>query len=117
MARTIKRDQIRSVLTVDASEANAVVQLFDPMTNRHIFSVYVAGINRITMPALTGTFRMRLIEGQKWHGTTRHFGPDTSCETVAELITFAPRSGHIIDLPRRADGNLTRFTLLRPTRT
>lgn len=115
VARTIKRANIKSTLTVDASEANAVVQLFDPATNRHIFSLYVASNNRITVPAPTGTFRMRLIEGQKWHGTTRYFGPNTSYETVAELMTFEPRSGHIIDLHRKPDGNLkTRLMLSRP---
>ena len=58
---------------------------------------------------------MRLIEGQKWHGTTRYFGPNTSYETVAELMTFEPRSGHIIDLHRRPGGNLkTQLMLSRP---
>ncbi|MDF0490593.1 hypothetical protein PX554_20890 [Sphingomonas sp. H39-1-10] len=115
VARTIERSSIKSTLTVDASAANAVVQLFDPATNRHIFSVYVAGNNRITVPAPTGTFRMRLIEGKKWHGTTRYFGPNTSYETVAELMTFEPRSGHIIDLHRKPDGNLkTRLMLSQP---
>ena len=37
VARTIRRADIESRLTVEASEANAVVQLFDPATNRHIF--------------------------------------------------------------------------------
>lgn len=115
VARNIKRADIKSTLTVDASEANAVVQLFDPATGRHVFSVYVAANNRMTVPAPTGTFRMRLIEGQKWHGTTRYFGRNTSYETVAELMTFEPRSGHIIDLHRRPDGNLkTRLMLSRP---
>lgn len=115
VARTIERSTIKSTLTVEAGEANAVVQLFDPATNRHIFSVYVAGNNWISVPVPTGTFRMRLIEGQKWHGTARYFGPNTSYETVAELMTFEPRSGHIIDLHRRPDGNLkTRLMLSRP---
>jgi hypothetical protein len=36
VARTIRRAEIESRLTVEASEANAVVQLVDPATNRHI---------------------------------------------------------------------------------
>lgn len=115
VAEKIRPAAVKSSLTVEASEANAVVQLFDPVTNRHIFSVYVAGNHRITVPAPTGIFRMRLIEGKTWHGTTRYFGPNTSYETVAELMTFEPRSGHIIDLHRRPDGNLkTRLMLSRP---
>ena len=52
---------------------------------------------------------------QKWHGTTLHFGSNTSYETVVELMAFEPRSGHIIDLHRRPDGNLkTPLMLTRP---
>jgi hypothetical protein len=105
----------RSSLTIVTSEANAVVQLFDPDTNAHALSIDVAAHRRVTVPVPSATYRMRLIEGQKWHGTTRYFGPNTSYETVAELMTFEPRSGHIIDLHRRPDGNLkTRLMLGRP---
>ena len=44
VSRTIRAADIKSRLTVEASEANAVVQLFEP-TNRHILSVYVAANN------------------------------------------------------------------------
>ena len=115
VARSIKRRDISSRLTVEASDANAVVQLFDPETNTHILSVYVARNNRVTVPAPTGTFRMRLVEGRKWHGPKRYFGPNTSYETVAALMTFEPGTGHIIDLHRRPDGNLeTRLMVTRP---
>jgi hypothetical protein len=115
VSRTIRAADVKSSLTVEASEANAVVQLFEPVTNRHVLSVYVAANNRVTVPAPIGTFRMRLIEGQRWHGTNRYFGPNTSYETVADLMTFEPRSGHIVDLHRRPDGNLkTRLMLSRP---
>jgi hypothetical protein len=115
VARSIRRAAITSLLTVATSEANAVVQLFDPETNAHVLSVYVAGNKQITIPAPSGTFRMRLIEGQKWHGPKRYFGPNTSYETVVRLMTFAPRAGHIIDLHRRPDGNLnTRLIVSGP---
>src|SRR3546814_9591070 len=61
--------------------------------------------DRIRVPVPQGTFRLRLIEGQKWHGPVRYFGSNTSYETAAELMIFAPRAGHIIDLHRRPDGN------------
>lgn len=115
VSRTIRPADIKSRLTVEASEANVVVQLFEPATDRHILSVYVAANERVTVPAPIGTFRLRLIEGQKWHGTTRYFGPNTSYETAAELMTFKPNTGHIVDLHRRPDGNLkTRLMLSRP---
>ncbi len=105
----------RSSLTIVTSEANAVVQLFDPDTNNHALSIYVAANSRVTVPVPSATYRMRLIEGQNWHGTTRYFGPNTSYETVAELMTFGPRSGYSIDLHRRPDGNLrTRLMLSQP---
>lgn len=115
VARNIRRADITSSLTVETSEANAVVQLFDPDTNVHVLSVYVAGNERITVPAPAGTFRVRLIEGQKWHGTKRYFGSNTSYETVAHLMAFEPRGGREIDLHRRPGGNLkTRLMLTRP---
>lgn len=106
VAISLKAGALRSSLSVAAGAANAVVQFFDPLTDRHIFSVYVAKHERVTVPAPIGTFRMRLIEGQRWHGTSRYFGPNTSYETAAELLTFEPSAGHIIDLNRRPDGNL-----------
>ena len=49
------------------------------------------------------------------HGPAHFFGSNTSYETVAELMSFEPRTGHIIDLHRRPDGNLkTRIMLTRP---
>jgi len=115
VARAINRREITSRLTVITADANAIVQLFVPVPNAHVLSVYVAANSRTTIPAPAGTFRVRLIEGRKWHGTRRYFGPNTSYETVAELMTFEPRMGHILDLNRRPDGNLkTRLMLTRP---
>ncbi|WP_256580406.1 hypothetical protein, partial [Pseudomonas sp. GP01-A4] len=54
----------RSSLTIVTSEANAVVQLFDPDTNNHALSIYVAANSRVTVPVPSATYRMRLIEGQ-----------------------------------------------------
>lgn len=106
VGRNIARARITSALTVVAADPNAVVQLFDPDTDAHVLSVYVAGNRRITIPAPAGTFRMRLIEGKKWHGARRYFGPKTSFETVARLMTFEPGGQRIVDLHRRPDGNL-----------
>ncbi len=115
VADQVTRKHISSFLTVETADANAVVQLFDPGSGRHVISVYVSKNDRIRVPVPQGTFRMRLIEGQKWHGPARFFGSNTSYETVAELMTFGPRTGHIIDLHRRPDGNLkTRMMLTRP---
>jgi len=116
VARSINRRDVRSRLTVEASDANAVVQLFEPVSNMHILSVYVARNNRVTVPAPTGTFRMRLVEGRKWHGPKRYFGPNTSYETVVDLMTFGQGSGQVIDLHRRPNGNLkTRLMVSGPT--
>jgi len=111
----VTRKRISSFLTIETADANAVVPLFDPASGRHIISVSVSKNDRIRVPVPQGTFRMRLIEGQKWHGPAHFFGSNTSYETVAELMSFEPRTGHIIDLHRRPDGNLkTRIMLTRP---
>lgn len=96
----------RSHLTIAAADANAVVQLVDPDTNTHALSIYVAANDRVSLPVPAGTYRVRLIEGRKWHGAKRYFGPNTSYETVAGLMDFTPAAGRIIDLHRRPGGNL-----------
>jgi len=115
VARWAMHEPVSSFLTVETADSNAVVQLIDPTTGRHAISIYVSKNDRIRVPVPQGTFRLRLIEGQKWHGPVRYFGSNTSYETAAELMIFAPRAGHIIDLHRRPDGNLkTRVMLSRP---
>ena len=92
VAQDLPRKRITSRLTITASRANAVVQLMDPNTGAHILSIYVGARDRVAVPVPAGTFRMRLIEGQKWHGQRRYFGSNTSFETVADLMTFTPRT-------------------------
>lgn len=106
---------VRSRLTVVTSASNAVVQLVHPETDRHALSVFVAANSEVTIPAPVGIWRMRVIEGQKWHGNARFFGPNTQYETVAELMEFGHSRGNGIDLHRRIDGNLkTRQMLMGP---
>ncbi|MFD1103576.1 MULTISPECIES: hypothetical protein [Sphingobium] len=106
ISKAIDRRSITSALTIVASHANAVVQLFDPATERHLMSIYVAANHRIKVPVPEGTYRMKLVEGQKWHGTRKFFGPNTSFRTVADLMTFTRSSGQLINLRRRPDGNM-----------
>ncbi|QNE07712.1 hypothetical protein [Croceicoccus marinus] len=106
---------VRSRLSVVTSDANAVVQMFDPENGRHAVSVFVAANSAVDVPAPIGLWRMRLIEGRKWHGPTKFFGPNTQFETVTELMEFTPSYSHTIDLNRRVDGNLkTRMMLTGP---
>ena len=97
---------VRSRLTVRSSESNAVVQLIHPETDRHVISVFVAANSEVTIPAPVGIWRMRVIQGQKWHGNAKFFGPNTRYETVTELMEFGHSRGNGIDLHRRIDGNL-----------
>ncbi|WP_086740381.1 hypothetical protein [Erythrobacter colymbi] len=106
---------VRSQLAVRTSDSNAVVQLVHPETDRHVISVFVAANSEVTIPAPVGIWRMRVIEGQKWHGNAKFFGPNTQYETVAELMEFGHSRGNGIDLHRRIDGNLkTRQMLVGP---
>ncbi|RVT38665.1 hypothetical protein [Sphingobium algorifonticola] len=93
-------------LTVITSNANAVVQLFEPDSGRHILSLYVRKNERTTTAVPPGTYRMKIIEGQRWHGPTEFFGSSTTYETITELMSFSRLEGNGIDLNRRPDGNL-----------
>ncbi len=115
VASDLPMTMVSSRLAVVTSDANAVVQLMNPESGRHALSVFVAANSRIDIPAPVGVWRMRVIEGQKWHGTRDFFGPSTQFETVAQLMEFSAARGNGIDLHRRVDGNLkTRMMLTRP---
>lgn len=115
VARDLSRKRVSSHLAVQTSDANAVVQLFDPDTGDHALSIYVAGNDRVEVPVPRGTWRVRLVEGSKWHGPADYFGPNTSYETVVNLMTFDKGWHHRIDLRRRPDGNLpTRLMVSGP---
>lgn len=98
-----------SRLIVITANANAVVQLFHPVSGRHVISVYVGKNDRATVPVPPGTYRMKIVEGQRWHGPKEFFGASMTYETVVELVTFTPLHGNGIDLNRRPNGT-------RPTR-
>ncbi|MFY9352066.1 MAG: hypothetical protein WBL20_22300 [Sphingobium sp.] len=104
--RRVEPGSAISKMRVTAGPANAVVQLFDPETDQHIISVYVRKHDDVTVPVPPGTYRMRLIEGDKWHGPVRFFGPSTTYESVARLMTFTRTRYSGIDLHRRPDGEL-----------
>lgn len=115
VASDLPMSSVRSRLTVRSSESNAVVQLIHPETNRHVISVFVEANSEVTIPVPVGIWRIRVIEGQKWHGNAKFFGLNTQYETVAELMEFGHSSGNGIDLHRRIDGNLkTRERLMGP---
>lgn len=112
VARTLPLGLVQSRLRVSAAEANAVVQLIDPHTGAHALSVFVAANDDIDVPAPAGRWRMRIVEGQKWHGPKDFFGPNTQFETVAKLMDFPARGGNGINLHRRFDGNLSTRQML-----
>jgi hypothetical protein len=115
VSRSLDFARLKSWLEIRTDEANAVVQLYRLRGDRHVLSIYAGKRDRVRVPVPTGTFRIRLIEGQKWHGGLRFFGPNTSYETVVQAMSFTESSGQIIDLHRRPDGNLpTRMMIAGP---
>lgn len=102
-------------LGVRTDQANAVDQLFSRRTDEHIISVYVRRHDVVRIPVPPGTYRMKLVEGDKWHGPTEFFGPSTTFETVKRPVTIEPRGGFTIDLHRSPAGNLhTSINLQNP---
>jgi hypothetical protein len=93
-------------IQVTAAQANAVVQLFDRRTDAHVISVYIKRNEDVSVPVPPGTYRMKIIEGDKWHGLTNWFGSSTTYETVVRPMIFAHRSIQTIDLHRSLAGNL-----------
>lgn len=112
VARDLNMKRVTSSLLVQTSDANAVVQLYDPETHQHVFSVYVRGNDRVRVPVPRGTYEMRLIEGMKWHGPERFFGRNTAYEIVAKPMVFVHRGGNGIDLRRRPHGGLPTLQMM-----
>ncbi|WP_236555034.1 hypothetical protein [Novosphingobium sp. 9U] len=115
VARSLDMDRVTSWLEVQANSANAVVQLFEPDTKKHVISVYVRGDDHVRVRVPRGLYEVRLIEGRKWHGTVRFFGSSTTYETVAAPQRFPHQGGFGIDLRRRPHGGLpTRLMMNDP---
>lgn len=72
----------------------------------YILSLYVRKNAQTTTVVPPGTYRMKIVEGQRWHGPTDFFGPSTTYAVVAQLMTFTETEGRLIDLNRRINGNL-----------
>jgi len=105
-----------SRMSVVTDQANAVVQLFKRQTDEHVISVYVHRNDDVTVPVPPGTYRMKIIEGDKWHGTTSYFGPSTTFETVVRPMVFTRQRGSGIDLHRSPAGTLhTSINIKDPT--
>lgn len=93
-------------MRVTTDQANAVVQLFDRESDTHVISVYVRRNDDVTVPVPPGTYRMKIVEGDRWQGATRYFGPSTTYETVVRPMVFTHASGNGVDLHRSPGGNL-----------
>ncbi|MET0375360.1 MAG: hypothetical protein ABW128_14030 [Rhizorhabdus sp.] len=104
-----------SQLTVMSAEANAAVQLYDPQNEDHVVSVYVRRNDEATIPVPPGTYRLEVIEGDKWYGLEHYFGQSTTSDTVARAMTFTRRMSYRIDLHRtRTDARPTCVNFTNP---
>ncbi len=96
--------------TETVKTGNLVYALFQHDTSRaldaHVISVYINRNEDVSVPVPPGTYRMKIIEGDKWHGLTNWFGSSTTYETVVRPMIFDHRSIQTIDLHRSPAGNL-----------
>ena len=115
VSRSVDPRTATAKLRVRTQDANAVIQLYEPESDRHVISVYVGRNDDVTVPVPPGVYRLQIVEGNKWHGPTRYFGSSTTSDTAVAMMRFERRVIHGIDLHRRPDGNLaTRANFSNP---
>lgn len=83
-------------------DRKAVVQLLN-QRSEPIFATYVRENDAAHVLVPRGTWTLRLIEGQTWHGDDEFFGPNTVTEDAIAKWDFTG-SGRGIDLRRRING-------------
>jgi hypothetical protein len=104
-----------SRIHVVAEPANAVVQLLNSETDAHVISVYVKRAEDTSVPVPPGVYRVKIIDGDKWHGLNKWFGPSMTYETVVSPMTFTRLRYHTINLNRSPAGNLpTKINITNP---
>jgi len=104
--RTVDPKSAISQLRIISAHGNAIVQLYDPHTSAHVISVYARRNAEVAVPVPPGTYRVRIVEGDKWHGTQRYFGISTISQTVSVPVRIDPHWTRVIDLHRSRWGNL-----------
>jgi|EndMetStandDraft_5_1072996.scaffolds.fasta_scaffold43847_5 hypothetical protein len=105
---------VKSILTLQGGPQNAIVQLLDPVTAAHRLSIYVKALERKTVPAPVGAYRIRFIHGREWEGPRTFFGKSTVQDEVEGVMLFARGHGHTLDLALGPDSNLTVRRLTAP---
>lgn len=83
-------------------DRKAVVQLLN-QRSEPIFATYVRENDAAHVRVPRGTWTLRLVEGQTWHGDDEFFGPNTVTEDAIAKWDFTG-SGRGIDLRRRING-------------
>jgi len=111
--RSVDPKSAISRLHVIAARGNAVVQLYDPATAAHVISLYVRRGEEAAIPVPPGTYRMQILEGDKWHGASRYFGISTVTQSVPAPMRIEPATVRTINLHRSFLGNLRTVTNLR----
>ena len=92
VSRSVNPRKATAHLRVVTAKANAVVQLYDDDTNRHVISVYVARGDDVTVPIPTGTFRMRLVAGPllRFVDDVRHGGRADDVQSAHDPLDRPP---------------------------
>lgn len=104
--RSIDPKTATARMSVTTDGANAVIQLYDRETERHVISAYVRKHDHAVVPVPPGRYRMEVIEGHNWHGPERYFGASTTYETVMRPMIFTRSQRDGIDLHRSRAGDL-----------
>ncbi|OYY89854.1 MAG: hypothetical protein B7Y45_10560 [Sphingomonas sp. 28-66-16] len=98
--------RVKSHLTLQGSDENAIVQLIDARSGSHTLSVYIRAFERVSVPAPTGNYRVRFIHGRNWMNPRTFFGSGTAHEEVIGAMPFTQTFGHVFDLRLGPDSGL-----------
>ena len=105
--------KVSSRLAISAGGQNVVVQLFDGRMRHHVMSIYVRANEHVIAPVPVGTYRLRLVKGDRWQGFADLFGPSSRYSVMNDVLEFSGSEGHDISVVPRGKGQFSMRPLLR----
>jgi hypothetical protein len=91
------------------------VKLVDAVTMAPVIAMFVRSGSTAEVKVPLGTYVLKFASGNKWYGTTYHFGPDTAYGKADRTMRFWVEgnviNGHSVTLYKVQNGNLRTSTI------